>query len=170
VEFFNGVTSLGTPIAVTAGVATKAMTGVVAGTYSYTAKFIPTDATAFSPSTSSAATFVVTAVVPAPSTAKISWLSSTHGVVGSWVVIRGSGFGTAGAVSFGASNGRILYWSAKTIVVTVPATNVVPTGATPRPAWYRNGQPVPVTVTPKGGTASNAVTFTVMNRSQHHHH
>jgi hypothetical protein len=40
VEFFNGTTSLGTST-VAAGIATKTLVGVVAGSYSYTAKFIP---------------------------------------------------------------------------------------------------------------------------------
>ena len=52
VEFFNGTTSLGAPSAISAGVASKTLTGVAEGSYSYTAKFVPTDATAFSPSTS----------------------------------------------------------------------------------------------------------------------
>ena len=64
VEFFNGTTSLGTPSAISAGVASKTLTGVVAGSYSYTAKFVPTSAAAFSPSTSSASTYTVTASVP----------------------------------------------------------------------------------------------------------
>jgi|GEM_PF-1728358 len=63
VEFFNGTTSLGTPSAITGGVATKALVGLVAGDYSYTAAFTPTDAALFTASTSSAVAFVVT---PAP--------------------------------------------------------------------------------------------------------
>ena len=60
VEFFNGTTSLGLPSAVNAaGVATKALTNVPVGSYSYTAVFTPTTATAFRPSTSSVVPFVV---------------------------------------------------------------------------------------------------------------
>ena len=65
VQFLNGTTVLGTsPVAT--GRATLALTNVAAGRYSYTAKFIPTSAAAFTLSTSSAATFLVTAPVPAP--------------------------------------------------------------------------------------------------------
>ena len=66
VEFFNGTTSLGVPSAISAGVASKTLTGVVAGSYSYKAVFTPTDATAFTSSTSAVSTYVVTAPVPAP--------------------------------------------------------------------------------------------------------
>ena len=64
VEFFNGTTSLGTPSAITAGVATKALTGVAAGSYSYKAVFTPTNAAAFTPSTSLVVAYLVTAAPP----------------------------------------------------------------------------------------------------------
>jgi len=65
VQFFNGATSLGTsPVA--AGVATLALPGVAAGSFSYTATFTPTDPLAFGPSTSTAVPFVVNAAVPTP--------------------------------------------------------------------------------------------------------
>ena len=63
VEFFNGTTSLGTS-AVSAGVATKVLSGIAAGSYSYHAVFTPTDAAAFTSSTSGNVAFTVT--VPAP--------------------------------------------------------------------------------------------------------
>ena len=58
VEFFNGTTSLGTsPVA--SGVATKALTGVAAGSYSYTATLTPTAGSTYAGSTSSATAYVV---------------------------------------------------------------------------------------------------------------
>jgi hypothetical protein len=159
VEFFNGATSMGTS-AVVAGLATKAMTGVAVGSYSYTATFIPTDATAFSPSTSSAATLVVTATVPVPSTAHISRLSPDEGYVGTKVTISGSGFGTvAGSVQFGASTAVVSSWTNTAVVFTVPARSAVTVSASRVPLWYQSEQKVLVTVTPQGGVASNAVRF-----------
>jgi PKD repeat protein len=63
VQFLNGTTVLGTST-VAAGRATLALTGLAAGSYSYTANFIPTSAAAFTPSTSSAVAYVVTVPVP----------------------------------------------------------------------------------------------------------
>jgi Bacterial Ig-like domain (group 3)/IPT/TIG domain len=160
VEFFNGATSMGT-VPVAAGVATKAMTRVAAGSYSYTAKFIPTSAAAFTPSTSSAVAFVVTATVPTPGTARVTSLSPNHGNVGSRVTIRGTGFGEAGTVNFASGTARIKSWSSTKIVVMVPKTDSVTTTSHNRSGWYDRGQKVPVTVTPKGAAASNAVSFWV---------
>jgi Bacterial Ig-like domain (group 3) len=71
VQFFNGATSLGTS-PVVAGVATKALTSVSVGTYSYTATFTPTDPTAFTSSTSSAVPYLVNAPKPTPTVALTS--------------------------------------------------------------------------------------------------
>jgi Bacterial Ig-like domain (group 3) len=60
VQFFDGTTSLGT-VAVTAGVAQLAPQTLPTGTHSLTAKFTPTDSTAFGPSTSTASSYVVSA-------------------------------------------------------------------------------------------------------------
>src|SRR6185436_10962927 len=61
VEFFNGTTSLGTPTAVAAGSVTKTLPSVAAGSYSYIAKFTPTNAAAFTASVSSAVAYLVNA-------------------------------------------------------------------------------------------------------------
>src|SRR5664279_3871413 len=66
VQFLDGTTSLGT-VAVTAGVAQLAPQTLPVGTHSLTAKFTPTDSTAFGPSTSTASSYVVTAP-PSPYT------------------------------------------------------------------------------------------------------
>jgi Bacterial Ig-like domain (group 3) len=60
VQFFDGATSLGT-VAVSAGAAALPATTFGMGSHSLTAKFIPTDSTAFSPSTSAATPYLVTA-------------------------------------------------------------------------------------------------------------
>lgn len=61
VQFLDGVTNLGPAVAVAAGQATFTTTGLASGTHSLTAKFTPTDATAFTGSTSAAMSFVVNA-------------------------------------------------------------------------------------------------------------
>ena len=67
VEFFNGTTSLGAATAISGGVASKVLSGIAVGSYAYTAKFVPTNAAAFTPSTSLVSTYVVTgAPVPGP--------------------------------------------------------------------------------------------------------
>ena len=142
VEFFNGTTSLGTPIAVAAGVATKSLTGIAAGSYSYTAVFTPTNAAAFTSSTSSVVAYVVTAV-PVISAPVITSLSPNHGVVGTIVTINGSNFGTAGVVTFGAAAVMTTSWTDTAI------TFVVPEGS--RSAL--------VSVTPTDDVASNLVKF-----------
>ena len=58
VQFLDGTTSLGS-VAVSGGIAQLAPVTLSVGTHSLTAKFTPTDATAFSPSVSSAASYVV---------------------------------------------------------------------------------------------------------------
>jgi len=76
-------------------------------------------------------------------------------------VIRGTNFGTPGVVKFGEGTARVFYWSSSKIVVTVPSTYIVDVGSddASSPVWYRNDGTVPVTVTPRGAAASNAVGF-----------
>jgi Bacterial Ig-like domain (group 3) len=168
VEFFNGTNTLGTS-PVVGGVATKGQIALGANSYSYTAVFTPTSAAAFTPSTSLAVAYLVTASVPTSTTAQIISLSSTRGVVGSRVTIRGTGFGSAGVVNFGANTARIVSWSTTAIVVRVPSTNSVTTRSNDddKPVWYSRGLKVPVTVTPAGAGVSNAVTFRVSSYSEH---
>jgi len=146
VEFFNGTTSLGTsPVA--AGVATKGLVGLVAGSYSYTAKFLPTNAAAFTSSTSSAVAFVVTAPVPVIIAPVIIALSPANGAIGDPVTITGTGFGTSGTVMFGTTSLNYLTTATGTIAVQAP------TGV----------RRVKLTVTPtdgdSAGVASNSVIF-----------
>ena len=103
VEFFNGTTSLGaSPVA--AGVATKALTGIAAGTYSYTAKFIPTNAAAFSPSTSSAVAYVVNVAPPVIVTTTtalaVTPASPVVAPAGPTLTATVTGTGAAGTVEF----------------------------------------------------------------------
>jgi hypothetical protein len=60
VEFFDGTTSLGTPVAVAGGTASMSVSTLTSGSHSITAKFTPTDPNAFSGSTSSAAPVTIT--------------------------------------------------------------------------------------------------------------
>lgn len=64
-------------------------------------------------------------------------------------------------MKFGEGTARVFYWSSSSIVVTVPSTYIVEVGSddASSPVWYRNDGTVPVTVTPSGAAASNAVGF-----------
>ncbi len=94
VEFFNGATSLGTsPVA--SGVATKSLTGVAAGSYSYTATFTPTDPAVIAGSTSSAVLYVVQTPKPTPSVSVSA--SNTAPAVGSPVTFTATIGQIAGA-------------------------------------------------------------------------
>ncbi|MEP7036086.1 MAG: Ig-like domain repeat protein, partial [Actinomycetota bacterium] len=102
VQFFSGTTSLGTS-PVVAGVATKALTGLAAGTYTYTANFIPTSAAAFTPSTSTAKTLVVTAPVPVAVTTTTALAVSPATAVApanATLTATVTGAGAAGTVQF----------------------------------------------------------------------
>jgi hypothetical protein len=73
VQFSQNGAALGAPVAVNAsGVATKAVSGLAAGSFSFTAAFAPTDATAYKPSTSGAVTVQVNRNVPTPTVALTS--------------------------------------------------------------------------------------------------
>ena len=113
------------------------------------------------PPTTIPPTTIPPTTIPPVSTTSISSLSPDHGRAGTWVTIRGTNFGTPGVVKFGEGTARVLYWSSSSIVVTVPSTYVVEVGSddASSPVWYRSDVTVPVTVTPRGAAASNAVGF-----------
>ena len=62
-------------------------------------------------------------------------------------MIAGTNLGTAGTVKFGATTATTTAWSATSVTAKVPAS-LAPGG-------------INVTVTPTGGSASNALSFTV---------
>jgi hypothetical protein len=124
---------------------TRSMTApAAAGTYYYKVW------TAKGPDNSSgmgmAATYSITVAAPVPTPA-ITTLTPAHAQAGASVVILGTGFGSSGAVKFGATAAATTAWSATSITATVPAS--LGPGATS------------VTVTPAGAAASSSVTFTV---------
>ena len=93
-----------------------------------------------------AVTYSIT--VPAPAaTPAITTLTPNHALTGASVVIAGSNLGSGGAVKFGTTTATTTAWSATSVTATVPAS--LSPGATT------------VTVTPTGGSASNALAFTV---------
>ena len=96
-------------------------------------------------SASNAAAFTVDAP-PAP-TAAITSLSPASGPVGTSFTITGSNLGASGAVTVGGVTAATSAWSATTVTGTVPAGLTV---------GSKN-----VVVTPAGGAASNALSFTV---------
>lgn len=74
VQFKDGTTNLGSPVAVVSGHAPLSTTALTVGTHSITAVFTPTDSTAFSGSTSTAISYVVN---PLPATATTTTLDVT---------------------------------------------------------------------------------------------
>ena len=66
VQFKDGTTNLGAPVAVSGGTATYSTTALAQGSHSLTATFIPTDPTAFSASTSAAKSYLIATVPGAP--------------------------------------------------------------------------------------------------------
>jgi hypothetical protein len=119
------------------------------------------------PPTTVPPTTVPPTTIPPVSTVGISSLSPNHGQVGTYVTIRGTGFGTPGVVKFGAGVARVSSWSSSRIVVKVPSTYIVKVESnhSSSPVWYQSSS-VLVTVTPSGAAASNAVRFRM--ESSHH--
>lgn len=71
VQFKDGATNLGAPVAVTNGVATKAAVALAAGSHNLTAAFTSADTGAFLSSTSAATTFVVAGVPVVTGTSQV---------------------------------------------------------------------------------------------------
>jgi len=69
VQFFDGAAAFGPATTVAAGVATFSSTALTAATHSLTAKFTPTDGTAFTSSTSAAVPYVVNSAAVTTTTA-----------------------------------------------------------------------------------------------------
>lgn len=67
VQFKDGGTNVGSPVAVSSGTATLSTTSLAAGSHSLTAQFIPTDSSVYAPSTSAALTYLVGVAPDAPS-------------------------------------------------------------------------------------------------------
>ena len=93
------------------------------------------------------ALYSITVPAPPAATAAISGLTPNHAQTGASVVIAGSNLGVGGMVRFGTTVAPTSAWSATSVTATVPV------GLAPGS--------VNVTVTPTGGTASNALAFTV---------
>ena len=86
--------------------------------------------------------------VPASAaTPAISGVTPAHALPGANVVIAGSNLGAGGTVRFGAAAAATTAWSATSVTATVPAS--LTPGATS------------ISVTPAGGSTTNAVAFTV---------
>jgi hypothetical protein len=61
VQFFDGATAIGTPVAVSGGTATRTTSTLTAGTHSLKATFTPTSSAAFTSSTSSVVSYTISA-------------------------------------------------------------------------------------------------------------
>jgi hypothetical protein len=90
---------------------------------------------------------VSTTTPPVPSTASITRLSTSHAQAGDRLTISGTGFARSGVVKFGTVSASVSSWTSTRISVRVPTV--------------RNSSRVLVTVTPAGGTASNAVSLRI---------
>ena len=84
----------------------------------------------------------------------ITSLTPNHGLTGSTVIVAGSNLGSSGVVRFGSTSASTSNWTATSVTCTVPAS--LSPGA------------VNVTVTPSGGGASNALSFTVDSTTLKH--
>lgn len=124
---------------------TKTMTAPVApGAYTYT---VWCERGNLDNGQAKSTTYSITVEAPPAATATITGLTPNHGLTGASVVIAGTDLGTGGTVRFGATTATTGAWSSTSITATVPAS--LAPGA------------VDVTVTPTGGAASNAFSFTV---------
>jgi PKD repeat protein len=130
VEFFNGATSLGSPVAVSSGTVSKTLSGIAAGSYSYTAKFAPTNPASFTPSTSSAAAYLVTpAPAPKPIAGFTSSVSSGVAPLAVSFTDASTGAPTSWAWTFGngttstLQNPAATYTAAGTYTVSLVASN-----------------------------------------------
>ena len=98
-------------------------------------------------------------------------MSPDKGYAGTKVTIKGSGFGTPGAVKFGTVAAKVSSWTGTSIVVKVPEQHgvmVLSRSKHSEPVWYRHDQEVRVTVTPKAGAASRSVEFDMKATSRRH--
>jgi hypothetical protein len=116
---------------------------------------------------------VTTTTPPVTTPASIRSLSPNHGTVGTKVTVRGTGFGKAGVVNFGAGKAKVSSWSSTKIELKVPSTYIVKVesrDSSSQPVWYRHDdKSVMVTVTPKGAAASNAIGFSMDSQKSDHH-
>jgi IPT/TIG domain len=110
--------------------------------------------TTIPPTTVPPTTVPPTTVPPVMTTAHIQKLSPKHGVIGTILTIRGTGFGTLGAVQFGTVVTTATSWTDTEIVFSVPAGD------------YR--KVAALSVIPAGNTASNAVHFRFDKVKRHH--
>jgi hypothetical protein len=116
-------------------------------------------------------------VNPPVSISHIRALSPRHGDIGTKVTIRGTGFGTPGAVRFGTVPATVSSWTNTKVVVRVPAEIAVRVTRDTTdwvPIWYRHAPTVLVTVipgsaTPSSAAASNAVSFRLDSDNHHGH-
>ena len=79
VDFYEGSAKVGTTQALASGTASVNLTGVSAGSHSYTAKYIPTDGSAFVASVSAAETVTVGVSEPLTQTADLQCTYTSYG-------------------------------------------------------------------------------------------
>jgi IPT/TIG domain len=116
-------------------------------------------------------------VNPPVSISHLRALSPRHGDIATKVTIRGTGFGTPGAVRFDTVPATVPSWTNTKIVVRVPAEIAVRVTRDTNdwvPIWYRHAPTVLVSVipgsaTPSSAAASNAVSFRLDSDNHHGH-
>ena len=154
VEFFEGGSSLGAAVPVSADKASTTVTALTAGSYSYTATFTPTNST-FATSTSPAQAYVVT-VPPATATTTTIAANPTTGIAPATVSLTSTVTpSAAGTVQF--SQGSTLVGTAS--VTAGSATKVltnVPAGRYSYTATF-----VPADTTAFSGSMSGGVTVVI---------
>ncbi|MCW2599074.1 MAG: hypothetical protein JWM02_903 [Frankiales bacterium] len=118
VQFSDGSTALGAPVAVSGGTATKTVT-LAAGAHSLTAAFLPTDSAAYAPSTSAVRSYAVRTATSLTLAKPVS------------AVIAGQSFRVSGAMKGGAVSGKrvVLYLYGDHQAVKTAALTTSSTGA-----------------------------------------
>ena len=115
VQFLDGTTVLGSA-AVSGGTASITNATLATGSHSLTAKFVPTDATAFTTSTSSAVPFTVTTAPATPTTTTLAVTPST-GHVGQHEKVT-----LTATVSPSAAVGSVKFLDGTFVLATVPVS------------------------------------------------
>lgn len=158
VEFFNGSTSLGAPVAVSGGSASKTLTAVPEGNYSYTAKFTSTDP-AVQSSTSNTVAYTVSATPKQTPTVALT-SSSAAPAVGEPVTFTAT-------VSAPNAPGKIEFFDGATSIGGPTATDAagvatMTTSTLAEGAHTITAKFVPTDATKYNPATSNAVTVTVL--------
>ena len=115
VQFWDGTTAIGSPVAVSSGTASMSTTFVI-GTHSLKATFTPTDATAFQSSMSAAQSYVVNPVPATPTTTTLGVGPTSPAAFGAFVTMTAT-------VTPSTATGNVQFFDGTTMLVSVAASS-----------------------------------------------